>query len=155
ERFHREESGIAMIVAVVLLAVMGTLMALVMTISLHTNFSTGHGRSAVQALHVGEAGVQDAIAKLQQTDGAYTGTFTGSTDEGTYNVTVTPQTRHRFQIDSVGSAGAGAGLTATRRLRVTLAPPPSFLYALFSQTTIDTKNNDTIVGDIWANQNVI
>src|SRR6185436_20088918 len=50
ERFRREESGIAMIVAVVLLAVMGTLMALVMTISLHTNFSTGHGRSAVQAL---------------------------------------------------------------------------------------------------------
>jgi hypothetical protein len=155
KRLRREESGFAMIVAVLLLAVMATLMALVMSVATHTNFATGHGRSWVQALHVGEAGVQDAIAKLQETDGAYTGTFSGSTEEGAYSVTVTPQSRHRFRIESVGNAGGGAGLAATRRLRVTLAPPPSFLYALFSQTTIDTKNNDTITGDIWANQNVI
>lgn len=154
-RIRREESGVAMIVAVVLLGVMSTLMALVMSVSTHTNFATGRGRSWVQALHVGEAGVQRAIAKLQETDGTYSGTLTGSTNEGTYSATVTRQARNRFQIDATGMAGAGAGLTASRKLRVTMAPPPSFKYALFSETTVDTKNGDVIVGDIWANQNVI
>ena len=154
-RARREESGVAMIIAVTLLAVMATLIALVMTVSTHTNFATGHGRSWVQALHVGEAGVQEAIAKLQQTDGSYAGSFTGATNEGSYNVTVTHQARGRFQIDATGSVGHGAGLSATRKLRITMAPPSSFKYALYSNTTVTTKNNDTIVGDIWANQNVI
>jgi hypothetical protein len=154
-RLRDEESGIAMIVAVVLLAVMATLMALVMTVSQHTNFATGRGRSWVQALHVGEAGVNTAIAKLQETDGAFTGDLSGSTTEGDYEVTVTHLTRNRLRIDSTGTAGTGGGLVASRKLRVTMAPPPSFKYALFSNTTINTKNNDTIVGDMWANENVI
>ena len=154
-RLRREETGIAMIVAVVLLAVMGTLMALVMTVSTHTNTATARGRSWVQALHVGEAGVQKAIAKLQETQGSFSGTLTGATDEGTYSTVVTHQARNRIRIESVGTAGAGAGLSAQRRLRITMAPPPSFDFALFSQTSVQTKNNDTITGDIWANQNVI
>ena len=52
---HGEESGFAMIVAVVLLGVMGTLMALVMSVGSHTTFATAKGRSWVQALHVAEA----------------------------------------------------------------------------------------------------
>jgi hypothetical protein len=154
-RFRGEESGIAMIIAVVLLGVMGTLMALVLTVSTHTNFATGHGRSWVQALHVGEAGVNKAIAQLQSTGGSYAGTFTGATEEGTYSVTVTHQARNRFQIDATGSVGTGAGLSATRKIRVSMAPPSAFKYALFSNTTVDTKNNDLITGDVWANQNVI
>jgi Flp pilus assembly pilin Flp len=155
DRFRRDESGVAMVVAVVLLAVMGTLMALVMTVSTHTNTSTARGRSWVQALHVGEAGVQKAIAKLQETQGSYAGTLNGATDVGTYSTTVTHLARNRIRIESVGHAGAGAGLGASRRVRVTMAPPGSFDYALYSQTSIQTKNNDTITGDIWANQNVI
>jgi hypothetical protein len=155
QRLRREENGVAMVVAVVLLAVMGTLMALVMTVSNHTNTATARGRSWVQALHVGEAGVQKAIAKLQETQGSFAGTFTGSTDEGTYTTTVTHLVRNNIRIESVGNAGAGAGLSARRRLRITMAPPGSFDYALYSQTSIQTKNNDTITGDIWANQNVI
>jgi len=154
-RLSRDESGIAMVVAVVLMAVMATLMALVMSVSTHTNFATGHGRSWVQALHVGEAGVQEAIAKLQQTGGSFSGSMNGSINEGTYSVTVTHLSRNRYQIDATGNAGGGAGLAATRKLRVTLAPPSSFKYALYSETTVDTKNNDVITGDVWANQNVI
>src|SRR6058998_2236744 len=116
-RLRGEESGMAMIVAVVLLGVMGTLMALVLTVSTHTNFATGHGRSWVKALHVGEAGVNKAIAQLQATQGTYSGNFTGSTDEGDYAVTVTNQARNRFQIDATGTVGTGAGLRATRKIR--------------------------------------
>ena len=152
---HREESGFAMIVAVVLLAVMGTLMALVLQLGSHTTFATARGRSWVQALHVGEAGVHKAIAKLEETNGAYTGTLTGTTDEGTFSVTVTPQPRKRFRIEATGVVAPGEGLGATRKLQVTMAPPASFLYAMLSNTSITTKGNDTIDGDIWSNQNVL
>ena len=152
---REEESGFAMIVAVVLLGIMGTLMALVMSVGSHTTFATAKGRSWVQALHVAEAGVHQAIAKLEQTNGSFTGTFTGATDEGNFTATVTPQPRKRFRIDVAGVVEPGEGLGATRRLRVTLAPPASFLYAMLSNTSIATKGNDVIDGDVWSNQNVL
>jgi hypothetical protein len=149
-----EEPGFVMVVAVVLLAVMATLVALVLTVGTHTDTATARGRSWVQALHVAEAGVQDAIARLQDSGGTLQGTFTGSTVEGTYQVTVTARPRGRFQIDVLGTVAGPAGLGARRRLRVTMAPPSSFLYAMLSNTSIVTKNNDTIQGDLWSNQNV-
>lgn len=154
-RLRREDSGFVMVTAVILLAVMGTLMAVILSVSTHTNFATGRGKSWVQALHVGEAGVQEAISKLQATNGGYSGTFTGTTDEGSYSVTVAALTRNRFRIDATGDVLAGQGLSASRKLRITMAPPPMFKYALFSNTTIATKGGDVITGDVWANQNVI
>lgn len=157
---HRQESGFAMIVAVVLMGVISTLMVLVLTVGTHTEFSTGRGRSWVQALHVAEAGVQDAITELEArlSSDSFTSpmTLTGSTDEGTFDVTVTLLPRRRFQIEATGTVAEGAaGLEAARRIRVTMAPPRSFQYALFSNTTVETKDNDDIDGDIWANENVI
>src|SRR5690348_9556175 len=35
-----------------------------------------------------------------------------------------------------------------------MAPGPAFKYALFSSTDINTKNNNYITGDIWANGSV-
>ncbi len=154
-RMRREEQGFAMIVAVVMLGVMGTLMALVLSIGTHTDFATARGRNWVQALHVGEAGVHQAIAKLQQTNGGYTGSFTGATDEGTFDVTVTELPRDRFRIEATGTIAGGPGIGATRKLRVTMAPPSSFLYAMLSNTSIATKGQDEIDGDVWSNQNVL
>lgn len=153
-RLRTEESGFAMIVAVVLLGIMGTLMALMLSVSTHTTFSTARGKSWVQALHVAEAGAHRAVSKLQETNGGYTGTLTGETSEGTYSVTVTKQPRNRFRMDAVGTVPGGPGLGAARRLRVTMAPPRSFLYAMFSATSVETKANDVINGDVWGNQNV-
>lgn len=152
---HRGESGFAMVTAVVLLAVLGTASAFVMAEGTHDNFGTGRGRSWVQALHVAESGVEQAIAKLQQTSGTYAGSFSGSVSEGSFAVTVTQLARKRVQIDATGSVGTAQGLKARRKLRVTMAPPISFKYALFSYTSVETKNDDTINGDVWANQNVI
>jgi hypothetical protein len=155
QRLHREESGFAMVVAVVLLAVLGTASAFILTEGTHDNFATGHGRSWVQSMHVAESGVEQAIAKLQSSNGTYAGSFSGGVAEGTYAVTVTHLPRRRIQIDATGSVGTAKGLKATRKLRVTMAPPSSFKYALFSYTSVDTKNNDLVTGDIWANQNVL
>ena len=58
-----------------------------------------------------------------------------------------PRTLVILGIDTCGA------LQATRRLRVTMAPPVSFKYALFSTTDVQLKNNYTICGDVYAAQN--
>lgn len=154
DRLRCEERGFVVVLAVALLASMGTLAALVLTTGVHTEFTTARGRSWVQAIHVAEAGVENAIARLDADD-AFSGSLSGTAAEGTYSVTVTRLARGRIQIDASGTAGSGAGLTATRKLRVTMAPPAEMSFALLSLTSIDTKNNDHVIGDIWANENVI
>lgn len=161
---RREDDGFAIIVGVVLLAALATLSALMVTMGTHAERSSGRGRSWSQALHVAEAGVQSAIARLDDTNGSFSGSLTGQAADGSYCVTVTKLARNRYTIEASGvappdtsgnCAPSGAGLGAKRRLKVTMAPPHSFQFALFSQTSVDTKNNDHVIGDIWANQNIV
>lgn len=151
---RREEDGFVMIVAVLLLSIVASLGVVVMTSGNHSNQATGRGRSWVQALHVAEAGLQEAMARMQAS-GSSPGSFTGSTNEGTFSVAVTSLGRARYRVEASGTAGVATTLKAKRRIRVTLAPPGNFNHAIFSYTSVDTKNNDLVVGDIWANQNVI
>lgn len=150
-----QEGGFIMVVAVILLGLVASLGAMVMTSGNHTSAATGRGRSWVQALHVAEAGLQEAMIRMEKTNTGFSGNFTGTTDDGTFSVTVTPQGRGRFQVDASGIVGSVSSLRARRNVRITLAPPNQFEAALFSDTSIDTKNNDHIVGDVWANQNVV
>ncbi|MFA5889355.1 MAG: hypothetical protein WDA27_00130 [Actinomycetota bacterium] len=154
-RESEKEDGVAMIIAVVLSAVIATLAVTSLTVAVHVDNSAARGRHWVQALHVAESGVEQTIAKIQAASGAFSGTFSGETEEGNYSVTVTRSPRNVYTIDSVGHVREGRDLSATRALRVTLAPPAAFKNALFSQTIAATKNGDTINGDIWANQSVI
>ena len=154
-RRAREEEGVALVIAVVLMGVIATLAVLMLTVGVHTDQASARGRNWVQALHVAESGVDQAMAKIQAAGGSYSGTFTGSTAQGTYSVSVSKQARNQFTINSTGSVNAGKQLAATRALQVTLAPPSVFKNALFSYTTLETKNNDVITGDVWANENAI
>ncbi|MGZ4213895.1 MAG: hypothetical protein ACXVQV_11750 [Actinomycetota bacterium] len=155
DRRLRGEEGIALIIAVVLMGVVATLAVLMLTVGVHTDQASARGRNWVQALHVAESGVQQAMAKIGDASGDFSGTFTGSTTEGNYTVTVSRQARNQYTIHSEGSVFPGKQLAATRALDVTLAPPSVFKNALFSYTTIQTKNGDAIEGDVWANQNAI
>lgn len=145
-----------MVVIVMVVALVGTLGAIAMTNGNHASISSGRGRSWEQALHVAEAGADVAIARVQQANGSYTSplTITGATSEGSYTVTVTAQQRNRHLVTSLGTAPGPAGLGAKRRVQFLLAPPPAFRAALLSNTSIDTKNNDHVKGDVWANENV-
>src|ERR1041385_5593934 len=154
-RRTRGEEGVALIIAVVLKGVVATLAALMLTVGVHTDQASARGRNWVQALHVAESGVDQAMAKIGAASGNYSGTFTGGTAQGTYSVTVSRQTRNQYTIRSVGSVAASKQGAATRALQVTMAPPSVFKNALFSYTTLEVKNNDEITGDVWANQNVI
>jgi hypothetical protein len=150
---RRDEAGIAMIMTIIMTLVAATLAAVILTQGTSTERHSGRGANWNEALQTADAGVEHAIAAMQAASGPV-GQIDGTTADGSYTVTMQHLGRSRYQIDSVGRAGSGKGLTSERHVRVVMAPPRSFLFALFSLTDIDTKNNDHVVGDVWANGSV-
>jgi hypothetical protein len=148
----RGDDGIAMIATILVLFVVSILVTGMMYTSFHNSTSTARNRSWGQSVHVAESGVHQAIAYLQSSGGVVpSGTVSGTTADGSYEYRITALSRKRYQIDAVGSVGSTAQLSGSRRLRVLLAPPRSFSYALFSLSDVTTKNNNLVCGDIWAN----
>ena len=107
----------------------------------------------VKSVHVAESGVQQAIAYAPEHQRRRAGAEwspgrppTGPTSTGS---SPDPQPlpdrrrRHRWAPQRQ--------LEGSRRLRVMMAPPRSFNYALFSLSDVTTKNNNVVCGDIWAN----
>ena len=141
------------LITVIMVTFIGAMFTVsMMFVAFHDQTSSARNRSWGQALHVAESGVHQAIAYLQNSSGVVpTGTVTATTAEGTYQYRVTAQARNRYQIDAVGTVGTASSTQAIRRLRVTMAPPISFKYALFSLSDVTTKNTNTVCGDIWAN----
>ncbi|MGZ6898312.1 MAG: DUF7305 domain-containing protein [Acidimicrobiia bacterium] len=148
---RRDERGVALVTAIMVGFVATMLVVTTMFVAFHDQTSSARNRSWGQALHVAESGVHQAIAYLQNSSGVVpSGTVTGTTDVGTYQYRILAQSRNRYQIDSVGTVGSASSTQASRRLRVTMAPPLSFMYALFSESDVTTKNNNNVCGDIYA-----
>jgi hypothetical protein len=154
---HRDsrEEGFALITTMLAIFVATMIATSMMYLSFHDSTAGAQNRSWGQAIHVAESGMHEAIAYLQANNGAVPpGTVTGTTADGAYEYKVTALPRNRYQIDSIGSSGKAVSLSAARRIRVTLAPPHSFQYALFSLSDVTTKNNNLVCGDVWANTDV-
>lgn len=152
---HRGEQGMAMITAIMVIMVTAALAIVVVDTGQHSQTTARRGRNWDDALQTADGGVQRAIAYLQSTNGGVPPTLTGTTDSGAYTTTVTYLGRNRYQISSSGTTGGSIkGLTATRSIRVVMGPPKAFRYALFSLTDVDTKNNNYVTGDVWANGSV-
>jgi hypothetical protein len=146
------DDGIAMITTILVLFVVSILVTGMMYTSFHNSTATARNRSWGQSVHVAESGVHEAIAYLQNSGGVVpSGVVSGTTADGSYQYKITALSRKRYQIDAVGSVGTSLQLSAARRLRVMMAPPRSFSYALFSLSDVTTKNNNLVCGDIWAN----
>ena len=149
---RRDERGVALVTAIMVGFVGTMFVTTMMYVSFHNQTSSARNRSWGQALHVAESGVHQAIAYLQNSAGVVpSGVQSGTTEEGSFQYTITAQPRNRYQIDAVGYVGAASTTQSSRRLRVTMAPPISFKYALFSLSDVTTKNNNVVCGDIWAN----
>lgn len=148
---RRDERGVALVTAIMVGFVATMFVVTTMYVAFHDQTSSARNRSWGQALHVAESGVHQAIAYLQNSSGVVpSGTVTGTTDEGTWSYRIQVQARNRYQIDATGSVGTASSTQSSRRLRVTLAPPVSFKYALFSLSDVTTKNNNLVCGDIYA-----
>jgi hypothetical protein len=149
---RRDERGMALVSALLIGFIATMIVVTMMFVAFHDETSSAKNRSWGQALHVAESGVHQAIAYLQNTDGVVpSGTVTGTTEEGTYEYRIVAEGRNRYQVDAVGTVGTTGVTGASRRLRVILAPPVSFRYALFSLSDVTTKNNNNVCGDVYAN----
>lgn len=155
-RLEREQAGIAMVTTILVVFVMSLLAVGMLEVSYRSSTATAHNRSWGQAVHVAESGVHEAIAYLQQSQGVVpAGTVSGTTADGSYQYRILALPRHTYQIDATGTVGTTASLKGSRRLRILMAPPSSFQYALFSLSDVTTKNNNLVCGDVWANTYVV
>jgi len=142
-----------MVMTVMVIFIAAMIVAVVLQQGNNTERASGRGANWNDALQTADAGVSQAVALMEAADGN-PGNFTGQTEDGTYSVTVTHLGRRRYEIVSTGVSGSAQGLRRERTVHVIMAPPKSFEYALFSLTDVDTKNQDIINGDIWANGSV-
>lgn len=155
-RTHRDERGVALITAMLVAFVATLFVTTTMYVAFHDQTSSARNRSWGQALHVAESGVHQAVAYLQNSNGVVpSSTISGTTNEGTYQYRIVAMSRNRYQIDAVGSVGSATSTQSSRRLRVTMAPPLSFKYALFSLSDVTTKNNNQVCGDVYAGSYVV
>src|SRR5207245_10272968 len=95
---YRREEGSALLIAVILSSVVATLSVLMLAVVVHTDKASARGRHWEQALGVAESGIEQAMAKIQTANGNYSGTFSGSTPEGTYSVSVARGSRNSYTI---------------------------------------------------------
>jgi hypothetical protein len=167
---HRDEKGFALVTALVLLAVMSLLMLVTLSASESANRLSERGSRWTKTLGVAEAGLNDAIVHLSAslssaasvTGCAYNGTNTTgcAVPGGEYQVAWSRQGRGKLVIQAYGFYPTVAAYLShqqnslARRVRVTLAPPRMFEYALFSATTLEVKNGSTVIGDIFANEKI-
>ena len=96
-----------MIMTVLTIMVAAMLAAVILTQGTSADRHSGRGANWNQALQSADAGVEQAVAKLQASNGAVPPPFSGSSSDGTYNVTVTYLGHQRYQIDSNGTGGDG------------------------------------------------
>lgn len=173
-----DDSGNVLVVVVLVSMLVGGLAALTLRTGTQADFASSSDRNSEVALGVAEAGLHSAITDINQMAAAgtlpATDTFDGQLPEGLYDGEWTrcrpttwktagfeeclaTGTRNGFVVEASATKG-GDTLGRTRRVRIALQPPeifPDDKYALFSKTSIDLKNNDTVTGDVWANDNVI
>lgn len=154
-----DDTGSALIVVVLVSMLMMSLLVLVLKGQDQANTTSVRDSNYDLALSVAESGVQAAMARLQgvlsDQDPAndQLPAFQGSTPQGPYTVSVT-RTTTSLVIESRGASG---GIDTTKRervVRVTMDPPMAIRYAIYSNTSVDTKNNDHVEGDVWANDSV-
>jgi hypothetical protein len=151
----RRDDGVALIAAIVVTLVLTGLVAIALSLGRHSDTASTGDRNSEVALSAAEAGVDEAIARIQAAGGISPAAFTGGSGNLTYSATVTKGPGAKFVIVSTGTAGTpGKQLVRKRKVRVTLEPPRSFDYVIFSQTDLFVKNNSTVGGNVWANQSI-
>jgi hypothetical protein len=164
-RVQRDESGFALITAVLILAVLTMLMTLVIANGTSVNNIAERGNRWTRVLGAAESGIDAAIATLSVnraasgvvgSDGVHncaTGTaYTCTTSFGQYQVSWSTS-GITTTVDSVGYYPSKAAANAvSRHVRVLFQPPRTFIYAMYSSTTLNLggSSNTNVIGDIFA-----
>lgn len=156
-----DEEGFALVTAMLLLSVMSLLMVVSLTAGNAAFNLSEQGSKWNKTLQVAETGVDDAITRLAQDRTAASACLPGggtpcvvSGGKGEYEVKWDTPALGKTVIESTGYYPTKANAEYTRIVEVTLEPIPVFRYALFSADTMDVKNGQTVIGDIYATNGV-
>lgn len=143
-----------MIVVVLVAAALMGLVVLLLNRGAQSERTAARSEHHDLALSAAEAGVFEAIARIQASEGTFEGSLSGQASGGTYSGTAAKTPGERYVVEMTGEVG-GTQFGRSRRVQVTLEPPSdTFRYALFSRTSLELKNNDIVNGDIWANDSI-
>ena len=169
-RLHRDESGFALITALLIVAVLAVLVVVALNAGQNALTITERGSRWTRTLGVAEAGIDDAITRLGENPTSTSPCPFGTglvcqAAGGEYQVTWDPQPLDVTLPDgtlvvgarvvtSVGYFPSKAAAQVTREIEVTLAPVESFNYTIYSASTLDIKNGEHIFGNIYAKQAV-
>ncbi|HEX2850624.1 MAG TPA: hypothetical protein VHN98_08725, partial [Acidimicrobiales bacterium] len=124
----RDDAGSTMIIAVIVMMILSTLSLAGLARALSELSFIRHGQQYDAALALADAGVADAVYKLQHGI-VPSGTQTGSGLGGTWRYRVDPQSATEVYVYSVGQVGGATGAQHGVRARVTRSP--MYKYALF------------------------
>ena len=177
DRLRRDESGMSMIVVVVLATVMLVLSVTVIATALHSDDASARDSSWNKALAVAEAGVElsfDSAAQAVFDTGVANTSLGGPVPGGEYSASVRKCSGVDQPVKGCGGAGyivveslgsvpsATSPVKVQRRLRVTYGPEAVFRYALFGLDDLDLGNQNTVsvlcsntpnvIGDVFANR---
>jgi len=149
---RRDEDGLAMIVVMIVSSVALLLVTMMLAQGLHVLEATSYDRRWNRALQAAEAGLEERIAALQKNADDLS-PLNNTSEFGEFEVVVTAPTSSTRLISSKGwSPSKTAPLARLRKIEVLYAPEPTFRYALFSNSTLDLKNqnNNCTEGDVYA-----
>jgi hypothetical protein len=165
-RLRQEEDGYSLVIAMLLLAIMGVLLVVGLDAGTASLKQSSLAVVWSKALTVAEAGLNDSITRLGESRNAakpcdfdpnnlnsatYTTTCAGG--GGEYQAHWT-QAGGKIIVTSIGYFPSKTNPTFTREVQATYEPVPSFKYALFSQTSLDIKQNTTVMGDVYSDGDV-
>ena len=152
-RAHRLARRRGIILTVVLITMLvGSIMILgFWQLSAMDGLETGVDITSTKAFWAAEAGMHDALARLNNS-GSYRQSptnFSGTVTGGTYTVSVTTAMLTNFTIISTGTVGRSYRVVQQTALTVTNWPS-AFSYALAGfGGSMNIKNNDVITGNVY------
>jgi hypothetical protein len=151
-----DESGFAMITALVMSSVMMLFTVGMLATGLHLTSATVRDRRWNTALQVAEAGLDRAVYEIGK-DETYAGTGANvlSVPGGEVQLLIARPTDGQVVVYSTAWVPARTAEHAlSRRIEVSFAPQDVFKYALFSETGLFVKNYGEVIGDVFANEGV-
>ena len=146
----RREDGYSLVISMLLLSIMMVLLSVSLQAGTSSLQESHLSIEWSKALTVAEAGANQATTLLGQSRGATNpcriGTSTLCSGGGGEYQMAWVTSGSKVIITSTGYYPTQARPTFVRQIQVTYEPVPSFKYAIFSQTSLDVKNNMTVIG---------
>lgn len=118
---------------------------------------TNYSLRDVQAISLAEAGIDKAVAALNNTAGAYTGEAETSLGEGTFEVSVASVDANNKNITATGYIPnkANPQVTRTVKMQVVKGSGTNFSYAVqVGQGGFEMQQGATINGSVYSNGNI-